>query len=375
MKSSEIFAQHKYIYAPNLLNKESCSDIVSGFKNQIDLGNTVKDDQSPLSHALGHSVLFDSLLEQVQPAIEEITGKKLYPTYSYARWYQPGDELKIHRDRPSCEISVTITLGFEGNPWPIYMGYDKDKQNCNKIDMQIGDAVIYRGMEMYHWREKYVEGKWQAQVFLHYVDADGPHAEWKYDKREKLAHHDVLNKVEDFVVLPSVYSKEKCQDIIRIFEENTPVMQDALLAKGKNNGLDLSIRNSKKIQIIPHHPLALSLIGLGFQANHETWKFDVTHGTQCEYLKYDENGHFISHRDAFLEDFGKEIRKLTVVLFLNNDYEGGKFYVGYENRKVYPKQDPGDVVVFPSFVVHGVEPIIKGNRRSIVTWIHGPYLK
>ena len=116
-------------------------------------------------------------------------------------------------------------------------------------------------------------------------------------------------------------------------------------------------------------------IGVGFQANHETWKFDVTNGGQCEYLKYNESGHFISHRDAFLEDFGKEIRKLTVVLFLNNDYEGGKFYVGYENKRVYPKQDPGDVVVFPSFLVHGVEPIIKGTRRSIVTWIHGPYLK
>jgi hypothetical protein len=28
-----------------------------------------------------------------------------------------------------------------------------------------------------HWREKYTEGQWQAQVFLHYVDANGPHAE------------------------------------------------------------------------------------------------------------------------------------------------------------------------------------------------------
>jgi len=36
MKSSEIFAQHKYIYAPNLLNKESCSEIVSEFKKVAD---------------------------------------------------------------------------------------------------------------------------------------------------------------------------------------------------------------------------------------------------------------------------------------------------------------------------------------------------
>jgi hypothetical protein len=41
-------------------------------------------------------------------------------------------------------------------------------------------------MDVEHWREKYTEGQWQAQVFLHYVDADGPHADQKYDKRESL---------------------------------------------------------------------------------------------------------------------------------------------------------------------------------------------
>jgi hypothetical protein len=56
----------------------------------------------------------------------------------------------------------------------------------NKVDMQVGDAVLYRGMEVEHWREKYTEGQWQAQVFLHYVDADGPHADQKYDGRTSL---------------------------------------------------------------------------------------------------------------------------------------------------------------------------------------------
>jgi hypothetical protein len=56
----------------------------------------------------------------------------------------------------------------------------------NKVDMQVGDAVLYRGMNIEHWREKYTEGQWQAQVFLHYVDADGPHADQKYDGRTSL---------------------------------------------------------------------------------------------------------------------------------------------------------------------------------------------
>jgi hypothetical protein len=51
--------------------------------------------------------------------------------------------------------------------------------------MNVGDAVIYRGCEMYHWREKYIEGQWQAQVFIHYVDQDGSYAEWTSMIKEK----------------------------------------------------------------------------------------------------------------------------------------------------------------------------------------------
>jgi hypothetical protein len=40
-------------------------------------------------------------------------------------------------------------------------------------------------MECAHWRAAY-EGSHLAQVFLHYVDQHGPHAEWKFDKRPSL---------------------------------------------------------------------------------------------------------------------------------------------------------------------------------------------
>ena len=45
--------------------------------------------------------------------------------------------------------------------------------------------MIYRGCDLDHWREvcECPEGWNMGQVFMHYVDANGPHAEWKYDKR------------------------------------------------------------------------------------------------------------------------------------------------------------------------------------------------
>ena len=61
----------------------------------------------------------ETLLLACQPKMEKLTGIKLNPTYSYARIYKMGDELKRHKDRFSCEISTTMNLG--GDEWPIYL--------------------------------------------------------------------------------------------------------------------------------------------------------------------------------------------------------------------------------------------------------------
>lgn len=380
MSLPETFQTNQYVYVPNLLNKDNCQEYVSEFKKLIEQGLSTKDAQAPLSHSVGKVPLFDSLLEQLTPSMERITGKKLYPTYAYARWYAPGDELKIHKDRPSCEISATITLGFEGDQWPIYMGHDFNKNNGQKIDMHVGDAVIYKGCELFHWREKYVEGQWQAQVFIHYVDQDGPYAEFKYDKRESLAHHEVaLSKTTGtFLVKPSAFSKQACKNICEKFDSDyRDKEEDAYIRGNKNeNIIDKSVRDCKRILLPIDVGLGATLLGMGIQANNSWWKFNITHSNQTEYLRYDKNGIFTTHMDSNLDEI-EDInhRKITALLFLNDDYEGGKFYIQAGSKKIYPSQNTGDVVFFPSFILHGVEPITSGIRRTVVTWLLGPYFK
>jgi hypothetical protein len=48
--------------------------------------------------------------------------------------------------------------------------------------------VCYRGVDLKHWREKFIapEGAWHVQAFLHYVDIDGLYADFKYDKRNSI---------------------------------------------------------------------------------------------------------------------------------------------------------------------------------------------
>lgn len=376
----EIFNKQGYVYIPDFLDKENCFQYVQEFQKLIQDGQSTYDSQCPLSHSLGHTPLFDSLLEQLTPSIEQATGKNLFPTYAYARYYAPGDELKIHRDRPSCEISATITLGFEGNPWPIFMGYDENKQNCQSITMNVGDAVVYKGQEIYHWREKYTEGQWQAQVFIHYVDQQGINSGWKFDKRDKLAHHtnsQVNSKLDwdgSYIVKQKAFSISSCQSIINNFERN----QDKLIQGGIgiNNELAKDIRDVKKIILENNVGLGATLTGIGLQGNYHYWKYNVTHSSQSEYLRYDKEGHYRPHIDTFLgHSEGDQTRKLTILLFLNNEFEGGKLFLQKGVDKFYPPQEPGDVVIFPSFILHGVEPVTSGIRRTVVTWLSGSSFK
>jgi len=139
---------------------------------------------------------FDGLLEYLRPQIERHSGLALHPTYSYFRLYKRGDILKRHRDRPACEISVTLNLGqVPDEPWPIYVERDAGPFAAR---LAPGDALIYRGCDCFHWREPY-EGSRLAQAFLHYVDRNGPHASEKFDRRQTLMRQKlkaVGNKVQ-----------------------------------------------------------------------------------------------------------------------------------------------------------------------------------
>lgn len=382
------FEVNKYVHLPDFLDKENCAQLTTELRNLIVEGKTKKDEQCPLSQAIHGAPVFDSLLEQLVPNFEQASGKRLYPTYAYARLYAPGDELKVHTDRPACEISATLTLEFDGDVWPIYVGdYTEAGQgkkvitqngeikyltNEREIKMGVGDAVLYRGMEKVHWREPYKEGKWQAQVFLHYVDANGPHAEWKYDKRSNLSHHKEPNFI--FVAYPDAMNLESCKKLIQSLEVQVQG-EEAKIGAGTEGIVDKKIRDVKRINLPIYRGIGATMTGIGLSANSNNWKFDITHSNQCDYLKYDIDGHYRVHTDTFLKPGDNECRKLTVLMFLNDDFEGGKLFLQKGHEKIYPPQNAGTCIVFPSFILHGVEPVTKGIRRSIVTWLVGPWFK
>ena len=118
------------------------------------------------------------------PEVEAITNLQLFPSHSFTRVYQKGDNLNPHVDRGECEISVTCNIATKGEPWPFYMKALGKEPVVHYLEP--GEACVYRGCEVMHWRNKAVDTDKTVQIMLHYVDKNGPYAGHKFDNRESL---------------------------------------------------------------------------------------------------------------------------------------------------------------------------------------------
>ena len=188
-----LFQQHKYLIVRNAISFELANFAFNYFLMKRDATEwmhknnyvseftpgfgTWKDEQIPNTFSCYGDMFMETLMMKVLPVMKKHTNLDVVPTYSYTRAYKKGDILKKHKDRPSCEISTTLHLG--GNPWSIYV-------EGIKIDLNVGDMLIYSGCELEHWREPF-KGNVCVQTFLHYNNANGQYAYTnKFDKRPML---------------------------------------------------------------------------------------------------------------------------------------------------------------------------------------------
>jgi hypothetical protein len=127
------------------------------------------------------------------PIISELTGADVLPSYDYFRIYQKDDICRVHSDRPSCEHSVSLTLAYsDGLPWPLEVGSTRvsgegpyfenfGDEPSSAIEMQPGDAVLYRGSELRHGRTQPNPNRWSAHLFLFWVERGGEFEQNAFD--------------------------------------------------------------------------------------------------------------------------------------------------------------------------------------------------
>jgi hypothetical protein len=184
MTDAERFEKHGCVLVKNFIDEKTIAVVSQYFENKIRRGEWVEISKKgdPTSRfAYYADPLIEVLLQASKETVEDATGKSLIPTYSYSRIYQTGESLFPHIDRPACEVSVTVNVATKGEFSPIYTQYGQN--DPEKHTLNPGDAVIYMGCDVMHWRQPLKEDQLNVQFMLHYVDKDGPNAEHAKDKR------------------------------------------------------------------------------------------------------------------------------------------------------------------------------------------------
>jgi len=182
-----------------------------------------------------------------------------------------------------------------------------------------------------------------------------------------------------FLIFENVLDKNKCKYIINSLRKN-----ETYKAKLISKGLDENIR--KTILHKPTNEIRKIFERVISEKKEEIEKFfgvSLLSGSDIQILEYKNGGFYKRHADNASEIYkdGKLVgykviapeRKITTLLFLNDDFEGGEIefsHLRYNNgNKVIFKPKAGEMIVFPShgLFAHEVKKV-KGNRFAIVKW-------
>jgi len=117
------------------------------------------------------------------------------------------------------------------------------------------------------------------------------------------------------------------------------------------------------------------------------WEYDIKAAEAVQITRYEKGGFYNFHQDGKSDNLGAydepqnkfrhgNVRKLSMSIILNDDYEGGDFEFATLNKIYTPDFNKlGSVMVFPSFMMHRVKPVTKGTRYSLVSWFLGTPFK
>ena len=184
--------------------------------------------------------------------------------------------------------------------------------------------------------------------------------------------------VENFAYAKQIFTKEECEKIIEFGK--TKKNEIGQVSKNNNDVTDKTYRKSNIAWIDNKdkemEEIFLKLSGISLFLNEKFFNFDLNGFVEdLQFTEYLEKGSKYSwHIDKSEKQL---VRKLSVVVQLTDPetYEGGQLQVKIDENSIDMASGQGDVIIFPSYILHQVTPITKGQRHSLVGWISGKPFK
>ena len=180
-----------------------------------------------------------------------------------------------------------------------------------------------------------------------------------------------VDQVNFYAFWNNAFSKEECQTIINI-------AKDKGLIKGTTKG-ESDARDSKVSWLYPTDNMDWvfrRVTDITLNLNERFFKFDlfgINEGFQ--FTNYEApSGKYGKHVDRSMN---MPVRKLSISIQLTNpeEYEGGELYLYDDDKGTLMDKTQGTLIIFPSYILHEVMPVTKGERNSLVTWVTGKQFK
>ena len=180
-----------------------------------------------------------------------------------------------------------------------------------------------------------------------------------------------IDKINNYAFWNNFLSKEECQTIINI-------AKDKGLIKGETLA-ESNVRDSEISWLVPSDNLEWlyrRLTDVTLNLNERFFQFDLFGINETlQFTNYKSpSGKYGKHTDR---GFNIPVRKLSISVQLTNpdEYEGGELNLYEEDKPITMDKSQGTLIIFPSFILHEVMPVTKGERNSLVTWVTGKQFK
>lgn len=179
-----------------------------------------------------------------------------------------------------------------------------------------------------------------------------------------------------YVVFDKLFSAEECDQVIAIAKENGLAAARVGGNSGNPDGLVDSSKRRSKVSWLEWSPttemLFSKLANAVATANAKWWAYNLAgfkEPLQLTHYESTDEGHYDWHEDHS-EEGTMSHRKLSCVMLLGGDFDGGKFEL--HGRGSPSEMTRGTLIIFPSFKLHRVLPVTRGERWSLVGWVTGP---
>jgi predicted 2-oxoglutarate/Fe(II)-dependent dioxygenase YbiX len=174
------------------------------------------------------------------------------------------------------------------------------------------------------------------------------------------------------------YMLNESEDFIK--EQLEKPLVDSQTTGGYKSGIT-DARTSQQCFINPTNPFCLKVKQAVQELNDQLWNINIfEYCSENNFIKYESGGHFKNHSDIifpvnYVNHVSRPIRKITALTLLSDreTFTGGKLAIWVDEQRMSFDYNQGDLLVFPSYVRHQIDPLESGVRYSTVHWSYGGF--